>query len=90
MKNDFKTVTKNGRERRVVDPDVIMRAKLRIEVRFKYLKALRPSIWGETSTLNVKNGDQADIENMSAAELAAKIAELEHKDRVVNEDRRVA
>ena len=66
------------------------RAKLRVEVRLKHLKAYKPSIWGEQSTLNVKNADQADIENMSAEELAKKIAELEHKDRVVNEDRKVA
>jgi hypothetical protein len=28
------------------------------------------------------------LDNMTTEELAAKIAELEHKDRVVNEDRR--
>jgi hypothetical protein len=83
MNNDFKTVTKNGRERRVVDPDVIMRAKLRIEVRFKHLNALRPSIWGEQSTLITKSGDNLDLENMTAEELAKKIAELEYKDAVV-------
>jgi hypothetical protein len=41
MKNDFKTVIKNGREKRVADPDMVARAKLRIEVRFRHLKALR-------------------------------------------------
>jgi hypothetical protein len=87
---DFRDVVRNGRTTRVVDGDAIARAKLRVEVRLKHLKAYKPSIWGEQSTLNVKNGDQADIENMSAEELAAKIAELEHKDRVVNEDRKVA
>jgi hypothetical protein len=87
---DFRDVVRNGRTTRVVDGDAIARAKLRVEVRLKHLKAYKPSIWGETSTLNVQNGDQADIENMSAEELAKKIAELEHKDRVVNEDRRVA
>jgi hypothetical protein len=33
MRQDFKTIVKNGKERRVVDPDVIARAKLRIDVR---------------------------------------------------------
>ena len=28
MQNDFKTIVKNGKERRVVDPEVIARAKL--------------------------------------------------------------
>ena len=32
MKNDFKTVIKNGKEKRVADPDMVARAKLRIEV----------------------------------------------------------
>ena len=53
----------------------------------KHLKAYKPSIWGEQSTLNVKQ-DISDVENMTSEELAAKIAELEHKDRVVNGDRR--
>ena len=78
MKNDFKTVIKNGRERRVVDPDVIMRAKLRIEVRFKHLKALRPERWGETQTLVTKDGN--DLGDMSLDDLERKIAELERKD----------
>jgi hypothetical protein len=51
MKHDFKTVTKNGRERRVVDPDVIARAKLRIDVRFRHLKALRPQKWAKCPPL---------------------------------------
>jgi hypothetical protein len=83
MKNDFRTVTKNGRARRVVDPDVIMRAKLRIEVRFKHLKALRPEKWGEQSTLITKSGD--DISDMPLEELERKLAELERKDAIVKE-----
>jgi hypothetical protein len=61
--------------------------KLRVEVRLKHLKAYKPSIWGEQSTLNVKQSDPLDLDQMTTEELAAKIAELEHKDRVVNEDR---
>ena len=85
MQNDFKTIVKNGRERRVVDPEVIARAKLRVDSRHKYLKAYKPERWGEQSTLNVKNEDTNDAANMSLPELEAKIAELEHKDRVVKE-----
>ena len=40
------------------------------------------------STLNVKQSDPLDFDQMTSEELAAKIAELETKDRVVNEDRR--
>jgi hypothetical protein len=79
MKSDFKTVIKNGKERRVVDPDVIMRAKLRIEVRFRHLKALRPERWGETSTVITKDGN--DLDNMSLSDLEKKIHELEVKDQ---------
>jgi hypothetical protein len=88
MKQDFKTIVKNGKERRVLDPDVIARAKLRIDVRFRHLRAMRPERWSEQSTLNVKQSDPLDLDQMTTEELAAKIAELEHKDRVVNEDRR--
>jgi hypothetical protein len=38
--------------------------------------------------MNVKQDDGSDAANMSLSELEAKIAELEHKDRVVKEDRR--
>jgi hypothetical protein len=85
---DFRDVVRNGRPTRVLDGDAIARAKLRVEVRLKHLKAYKPSIWGEQSTLNVKQSDPLDLDNMTSEELAAKIAELEHKDRVVNEDRR--
>jgi len=85
---DFRDVVRHGRRARVLDGDAIARAKLRVEVRLKHLKAYKPSIWGEQSTLNVKQSDPLDLDQMTTEELAAKIAELEHKDRVVNEDRR--
>jgi hypothetical protein len=87
MQNDFKTIVKNGKERRVVDPEVIARAKLRVDSRHKYLKAYKPERWGEQSTLNVNNTSDP-VADMPLDELEKKIAELEHKDRVVNEDRR--
>jgi hypothetical protein len=84
---DFKIVTKHGKQVKVLDADDVSRAKLRIDARRAHLKAYRPERWGEQSTLNVHNtGD--DISGMPLAELEKKLEELEHKDRVVNEDRR--
>ena len=60
---DFRDVVRNGRTVRVLDGDAIARAKLRVEVRLKHLKAYKPSLWGETSTLNVRSSDQNDIDN---------------------------
>jgi hypothetical protein len=85
---DFRDVVRNGRTVRVLDGEAIARAKLRVEIRLKHLRAFKPSIWGEQSTLNVKSGDTTDIDNMTSEELSAKIRELEIKDRVVNQDRR--
>ena len=59
-----------------------------LDVRFRHLRAFRPERWSEQSTLNVKNSDPLDLDNMTTEELAAKIAELEHKDRVVHRDSR--
>ena len=81
---DFREVVRNGRTQRVLDGDAIARAKLRVEVKFRHLKAFKPSLWGEQSTLNVKQSDATDIDNMTSAELARKIADLEDKDRIVN------
>jgi hypothetical protein len=82
MKHDFRTVIKNGREKRVADPDMVARARLRIEVRFKHLKAGKPSKWGDVSTLNVKSQDEFDTSNLSADELEAQIAQIENKSRI--------
>jgi hypothetical protein len=82
MKHDFRAVIKNGREKRVADPEQIARARLRIEVRFKHLKAGMPSKWGDISTLNVKSQDQFDTSNLSPEELEAQIAEIEHKSHI--------
>ena len=79
---DFKDVVRNGRVVRVPDGEAIARAKLRVEVRFRHLKALKPSIWGETSTLITKS-DPSDIENMSTEDLDKKLAELEEKECTV-------
>ena len=76
---DFKDVLRNGRVIRVPDGEAIARAKLRVEVRFRHLKALKPSIWGETSTLNLKSSDPSDIDNMSIEELQKKMSDLEDR-----------
>jgi hypothetical protein len=82
MKRDFQTVIKNGREKRVVDPEVIARAKLRIEVRFKHLKSGRPQRWGDVSTLITKSDDPNDAANLSTEELEKRIADLDTKGRI--------
>jgi hypothetical protein len=82
MKHDFKTVTKSGKEKRVADPDMVARAKLRIEVRFRHLKALKPQKWGEVSTLITKT-DGEDMANLSTEELEKRLADLDYKNRGV-------
>jgi hypothetical protein len=82
MRHDFKTVIRNGHEKRVADPEMVARARLRIEVRFKHLKALRPQRWGEVSTLITKGADDFDTSSMSADELERQIADIERKSRI--------
>jgi hypothetical protein len=82
MKHDFKTVIKNGHEKRVPDPEMVARAKPRIEVRFRHLKAGRPQKWGDSTTLITKNANEFDTSNMSAEELERQIADIELKSRV--------
>jgi hypothetical protein len=80
---DFRDVVRNGRLVKVIDGDAIARAKLRVDVRLKHLRAYKPSIWGEQSTLNVKSEDP--IADKSLEELEKIIADIETKDRVVKE-----
>ena len=83
LKNDFKIVIKNGKEKRVVDPEVIARAKLRIEVRFRHLKSGKPSKWGDVQTLITKSDDPNDVSNLSTDELEKQIAEFNVKNPIV-------
>lgn len=83
MKDDFKTVIKNGKEKRVADPDMVARAKLRIEVRFRHLKAGKPELWGDVSTLITKSDDRLDAANLTTDELERRLADLDIKDRIV-------
>jgi hypothetical protein len=81
--NDFKEITIKNVKKRVIDPEVIARAKLRIDVRFRHLKAGRPSKWGDTSTLITKNDDVDDPTNFTNEELERRIADIENKDRII-------
>jgi hypothetical protein len=83
--NDFKLVKKGGKQVKVLDAEVISRAKLMIDVRKAHLRAYRPERWSEQSTLNVNNYDAMDIDNMTQEEMDKKIAELESKEAVVKE-----
>ena len=76
---DIKTVTKGNKTTKVLDAEVISRAKLRVEVRKAHLKAYRPERWAEQSTLNV-NSSGDDPANMSMEELEKKLSELETKE----------
>lgn len=86
-KNDYKNVIKNGKEKRIPDTEQVNRAKLRIDTRFRYLKAMRPSRWGDVSTVNLNNADNFDPAKFDVDELEREIAEIEKKDRSVRKDR---
>jgi hypothetical protein len=83
MQRDFKTIIKNGIVKRVPDPEQVQRAKLRIEVRFRHLKAMRPQRWGDVQTLKVKNEDEFDPSNFSQEELEKEIGDIERKSGIV-------
>jgi hypothetical protein len=82
MRRDFRTVIKNGIEKRVPDPEMVARAKLKIDVRLRWLKAMRPQRWGDTHTLITKN-DEFDTANLSQELLEKEIATIERKTRIV-------
>jgi hypothetical protein len=79
---DFKEITRNGRAMRVLDREAIARAKLRVEVRFRHLKAGRPAKWGDSTTIVTKSEGE-DYESLSTEELEKRIAAFELKNRVV-------
>jgi hypothetical protein len=81
--DDFKIVKKGNKTTKVLDGEVVSRAKLRIDVRKAHLKAYRPNKWGDTSTIIAKSGDDAD--NMSIDELEERISKLGEKNDVVRE-----
>jgi hypothetical protein len=84
MANDWKDlILRNGETKRVIDSEVIARAKLRVEVRFKHLKAGRPSKWGESTTLITKQDNEMDPTSLSMEELEKKIADIDNKTKIV-------
>lgn len=82
--NDFKEVVqRNGSSKKVPDAEVIARAKLRVDVRFRHLKAGKPQKWGDSTTLKVSDNDEFDPANFSIDDLEKQIADIEHKSRIV-------
>jgi hypothetical protein len=80
---DFKEIVqRNGSSKKVPDAEVIARAKLRVDVRFRHLKAGKPQKWGDSTTLKVAD-DEFDPGNFSVDELEKQIADIEHKARIV-------
>jgi hypothetical protein len=81
--HDFKEVVRNGRTVKVLDGEAIARAKLRIEVRFRHLKAGRPNKWSDSTTLITKSEDSLGASNISDEELEKRLADMEVKDRIM-------
>jgi hypothetical protein len=79
---DFKEVVRGGRTVRVLDGEAIARAKLRVETRFRHLKAGRPQKWGDQTTIVSKTDDANDCSNLSDAELQRRLADIEAKNSV--------
>jgi hypothetical protein len=79
---DFKEVVRNGRTVKVLDGEAIARAKLRVDVRFRHLKAGRPQKWGDSTTVVTKSEDSLDCSNLSTEELERRLAEINAKDRI--------
>jgi hypothetical protein len=80
---DIKEIAKGSKTTKTVDTEIIQRAKLRVEVRFRHLKAGRPGKWGDTSTLITKSEDEALIDSMSLDELEKKISDLGEKNNII-------
>jgi hypothetical protein len=80
---DLKEVIRGGKEITVVDQEVIARAKLRVDVRFRHLKAGRPQKWGDSSTLVTKTADEEKLDAMTMAELDKTIAGFEYKNNII-------
>lgn len=81
---DFEEIEiKGGGTRSVLDPTKISGAKLRVEVRFRHLKAHRPQKWSEQSTIITKTEGE-DFANMTTEELEEKINQIDRKRQVVS------
>jgi hypothetical protein len=81
-RNDWRVVERKNTQSLVPNGEAIARSKLQIDVRLRHLRAGRPTVWGETSTLITKS-DARDIELLSDEELQQKIEDLEGKFAIV-------
>jgi hypothetical protein len=79
---DFKEIVRNGRTVRVLDGEAIARAKLRVDVRFRHLKAGRPQKRGDSTTIVTKSEDPNDCSNLSDSELERRLAEVDSKNSI--------
>lgn len=85
-KEPQRMTAKNTKEKiQFVDP--VARAKLQIEIRMRHLKAGRPQKWGDASTLTVKQEDPFDCSTLSSEEIERRIAEIEHKEAIMRNNR---
>ena len=64
---------------RLPDLEQIPRSKLRVESRRAYLKAMRPNVWGDSTTIVNKTEDAMETGILSDEELERRIAEIEFK-----------
>jgi hypothetical protein len=81
-RDDWRVVERRDTQSLVPNGDAIARSKLQIDVRLRHLRAGRPTVWGETSTLITKSA-ASDIELLSDEELQQKIDELDAKFAIV-------
>jgi len=85
-KQDWKIVTKGRQEKKVFDAENVSRAKLRIDVRFRHLKAGRPGKWGDSQTI-ISKTDEYNESTLSDAELEQKLADIERTEAMLREVR---
>ena len=78
---DFREVVRGGVKVRVLDGEAIARAKLRVEVRFRHLKAGRPAKWGDSTTIVTKSEDECST--LTDEALEKKISDMDFRDRVM-------
>jgi hypothetical protein len=84
VSKDYKDIIqRNGSVKKQVDPEVIARAKLRVDVRFRHLKAGKPTKWGDSTTIISKSDDEFDPANFTPDELERQIADIENKSKIV-------
>jgi hypothetical protein len=74
----------NKKGEAISDSSAVTRDKLRVEVRFRHLRAYKPERWSEQSTVTMKHEDEFDPSKLNDEELEAKIADIDAKSNIVN------